>query len=64
MSQVIDHVALLPAYLAGATAVLALLADLALGRRRVTLATTAAGAVAVTVAAWLVGTGRYARRSA
>lgn len=57
MSQVIDHVALLPAYLAGATAVLALLADLALGRRRVTLATTAAGAVAVAVAAWLVGTG-------
>lgn len=57
MSQAIDHVALLPAYLAGATAVLALLADLALGRHQITLATTAAGAATVAVAAWAVGAG-------
>jgi NADH-quinone oxidoreductase subunit N len=57
MTQVIDHVALLPAYLAAGTAVLALLTDLALARRPVTLAVTAAGAVAVAVAAWWVGAG-------
>jgi NADH-quinone oxidoreductase subunit N len=55
--QSIDHVALLPVYLAGGTAVLALLADLGLARPRLTVAVTAAGAVAVAVAAWAVGTG-------
>jgi NADH-quinone oxidoreductase subunit N len=55
--QTIDHVALLPVYLAGGTAVLALLADLAFLRRRLTVAVTAVGAVAVAVAAWAVGNG-------
>jgi NADH-quinone oxidoreductase subunit N len=53
----IDHVALLPAYLAAGTALLALLTDLALARRPLTVAATAVGAVAVAVAAWLVGAG-------
>lgn len=58
MIQAIDHVALLPVYLAAGTALLALLADLALARRTVTVAVTAAGAAAVAVAAWTVGAGR------
>jgi NADH-quinone oxidoreductase subunit N len=53
----IDHVALLPAYLAAGTALLALLTDLLLARRAATIAVTAAGAAAVAVAAWWVGTG-------
>ncbi len=57
MIQTIDHVALLPAYLAAATAVLALVTDLALARRQVTVAVTATGAAATAVAAWVVGTG-------
>ena len=57
MIQTIDHVALLPVYLAGGTALLALLADLAVGRRQVTLAVAAAGAAAVALAAGWVGTG-------
>ncbi|MPZ25642.1 MAG: NADH-quinone oxidoreductase subunit N [Micromonosporaceae bacterium] len=57
MTQAIDHVALLPAYLAAGTALLALLTDLAVARRAATLAVTAAGAATVAVAAWAVGTG-------
>jgi NADH-quinone oxidoreductase subunit N len=57
VSQAIDHIALLPAYLAAGTALAALLADLLLGRWRITLGVTAAGAAAVVVAAWLVGAG-------
>lgn len=57
MIQSIDHVALLPAYFAAGTALLALLTDLALARRPATVAVTAAGAVAVAVAAVLVGRG-------
>ena len=55
MTQAVDHVALLPGYLAGGTAVLVLLADLLLGRRVATVATAAAGAVATAVAAIVVG---------
>jgi NADH-quinone oxidoreductase subunit N len=51
----IDQVALLPAYCAAGTAVLALLADLLLGRRVVTMAATAAGVLVTGVAAVLVG---------
>ena len=57
MTQAIDHVALLPAYLAAGTAVLALLTDLALARRAATLVVTAAGAAAVAAAAVWVGAG-------
>jgi NADH-quinone oxidoreductase subunit N len=57
MTQAVDHVALLPAYLAAGTAVLALLTDLALARRAATGLVTAAGAGAVAVAAGWVGTG-------
>jgi NADH-quinone oxidoreductase subunit N len=57
MIQTIDHVALLPVYLAGGTALLALLVDLAVGRRQATVAVAAIGAAAVAVAAWWVGTG-------
>jgi NADH-quinone oxidoreductase subunit N len=53
-TQAIDHVALLPAYLAAATAVAALVADLIVARRAVVLATTAIGTLATAVAAaWL-----------
>lgn len=55
MTQAIDHIALLPLYFAAGTAVLALLADLALARWQVTLGVTAAGAAAVAVAAASVG---------
>jgi NADH-quinone oxidoreductase subunit N len=57
----IDHVALLPAYLAAGTVLLALLTDLALARRRLTVAATALGTVAVAVAAGLVGAGQDRR---
>lgn len=57
MTQTIDHVALLPAYLAAGTAVLALLADLALARRGATVTVTALGAAAVVAGAVQVGRG-------
>ncbi|HEY8451449.1 MAG TPA: proton-conducting transporter membrane subunit [Natronosporangium sp.] len=57
--QAIDHVALLPAYLAAGTVLLALLVDLAAGRRRLTVAATGLGAVAVAVAAWWVGADQH-----
>jgi len=53
----IDHVALLPAYLAAATAVAAFLADLLTTRRVVVAGAVALGAVATAVAAFLVGRG-------
>jgi NADH-quinone oxidoreductase subunit N len=56
--MVIDHAALLPAYLAAGTAVLAFLADLLLpGRRGAVLLAAAAGAAATGVAAVLVDDG-------
>ncbi|MFC7545047.1 NADH-quinone oxidoreductase subunit N [Plantactinospora sp. GCM10030261] len=58
MTQAVDSVALLPAYLAAGTAVLVLLADLAVARWRVTVLAAAAGAVATGVAAVLVAPGR------
>ncbi|HEX5541879.1 MAG TPA: proton-conducting transporter membrane subunit [Micromonospora sp.] len=51
MTQSVDHVALLPAYLAAGTAVLVLLTDLLLARRSAVLLVTATGAVATTVGA-------------
>jgi NADH-quinone oxidoreductase subunit N len=57
VSQRIDHVALLPGYLAAATAVLVLVADLAFARRAVTVLTGVAGAVAVGVSAIAVVAG-------
>jgi NADH-quinone oxidoreductase subunit N len=53
----VDQVALLPAYFAAGTAVLALLADLLVGRRWVTLGATMAGAVATAVVVIVVGRG-------
>ena len=54
----IDHVALLPAYLAAGTAVAALVTDLALpGRRTVLLWVAALGTVAAGIAAAVVGAG-------
>jgi NADH-quinone oxidoreductase subunit N len=55
--QSVDHVALAPAYLAAATAVLVLLVDLLVARRVVTVAVAAGGAVATAVGAALVGSG-------
>lgn len=57
MVQTVDHVALLPAYLAAGTALLAFLVDLAVGRRGAVLAATALGAAATAVAAAVVGSG-------
>lgn len=57
LTQSVDNVALLPAYLAAGTAVLVLLADLLVGRRGVTTAVLVAGAVATAVVALLVGAG-------
>jgi NADH-quinone oxidoreductase subunit N len=58
----VDQVALLPAYAAAVTAVVALVADLvAPGRRGPVLAVTTLGAVATTVAAWVVGAGSTRR---
>src|SRR5205823_4653187 len=57
-----DHVALLPAYLAAATAVAAFLADLiAPGRRSAVAGVTAVGALATGVVAILVGRGPVRR---
>ncbi len=54
----IDNIALLPAYVAAGTAVLAFLADMvAPGRRGPIMGMTALGAAGTAVAAWLVGTG-------
>ncbi|WBB79122.1 proton-conducting transporter membrane subunit [Micromonospora sp. WMMD882] len=55
--QTVDHVALLPAYLAAGTAVLVLLADLLVARPRVTVAVAALGAAATALGAALVGAG-------
>ncbi|WP_428963509.1 NADH-quinone oxidoreductase subunit N [Micromonospora fluostatini] len=55
--QSIDHVALLPAYLAAGTAVLVLLADVLVGRGRVTLVVAALGAAGTAVGAAVVGAG-------
>jgi NADH-quinone oxidoreductase subunit N len=52
----VDHIALLPAYCAAGTALLAFLCDLVLpGRRALVLGLTAAGAVATAVACWRPG---------
>ncbi|SCL14083.1 NADH-quinone oxidoreductase subunit N [Micromonospora inyonensis] len=53
--QSVDHVALLPGYLAAGTAVLVLLVDLLLARPRATVAAGALGATATAFAAALVG---------
>ncbi|HET6212724.1 MAG TPA: NADH-quinone oxidoreductase subunit N, partial [Micromonosporaceae bacterium] len=55
MVQAVDHVALLPAYLAAGTAVLAFLADLVVARRGAVLAVSAAGTIATAVGAWWLG---------
>ncbi|MDG4794070.1 proton-conducting transporter membrane subunit [Micromonospora sp. WMMD1082] len=55
--QSVDHVALLPAYLAAGTAVLVLLVDLLLARPAATVAVAATGAVATAVGASAVGSG-------
>jgi NADH-quinone oxidoreductase subunit N len=55
MVQAIDNVALLPAYLAAGTALLVLLADLAV--RAAVLPAAVLGAAATAVAAWLLGRG-------
>ncbi|MBA3489466.1 MAG: NADH-quinone oxidoreductase subunit N [Longispora sp.] len=52
MIQSIDHVALLPAYVAAAAALVIFLADLLAPRRAVSLACGAIGALAVIPAAW------------
>ncbi|MEJ3746063.1 NADH-quinone oxidoreductase subunit N [Actinomycetes bacterium KLBMP 9797] len=57
MIQSVDHVALLPAYLAAGTAVLVLLTDLLLARRGAVFAVAALGAVATAIGAALVGAG-------
>jgi NADH-quinone oxidoreductase subunit N len=56
VTQTVDNVALLPAYLAAGTAVLVLLADLLVARRGATVAVFAAGAAATALGAVLVGT--------
>jgi NADH-quinone oxidoreductase subunit N len=58
----IDHVALIPAYLAAGTAVLVLLADLVLGRRSVSLAVGVLGSAATATGAFWLAPG--ASRSA
>ncbi|MFI6758711.1 NADH-quinone oxidoreductase subunit N [Micromonospora sp. NPDC050417] len=57
LTQSVDNVALLPAYLAAGTAVLVLLADLVVARRGATMAVFAAGAVVTAVGALVVGAG-------
>lgn len=57
MTQSVDNVALLPAYLAAGAAVLVLLADLLVARRGATMAVAVAGAVATATGAVLVGRG-------
>ncbi|ADD40652.1 NADH-quinone oxidoreductase subunit N [Stackebrandtia nassauensis] len=57
-TQAIDHVALLPGYLAAATAVLALLTDLVFARRAAVLAVTGLGVLATAVGAvWVASLG-------
>jgi NADH-quinone oxidoreductase subunit N len=53
----IDHVALIPAYLAAGTAVLVLLADLLFARRAVSLLVGTVGSLAVAVGAFWLATG-------
>ncbi|MFU8851133.1 NADH-quinone oxidoreductase subunit N [Micromonospora sp. SL1-18] len=55
--QSVDHVALLPAYLAAGTAVLVLLADLLVARAAATVAVATIGAAATALGAAGVGTG-------
>ncbi|ROT34131.1 NADH-quinone oxidoreductase subunit N [Micromonospora sp. HM5-17] len=55
VTQAVDNVALVPAYLAAGTAVLVLLADLLVARRGVTMAVVATGAAATGLGAVLVG---------
>ncbi|MGK5742912.1 NADH-quinone oxidoreductase subunit N [Micromonospora sp. URMC 103] len=55
--QSVDHVALLPAYLAAGTAVLVLVTDLVLARPRATVAVAAVGALATALGSALVGAG-------
>lgn len=57
MTQSVDHVALLPVYLAAGTAVLVLLTDLILARRAAVLAVAALGALATAAGAIGVGMG-------
>src|SRR5688500_17817370 len=57
MTQSVDHVALLPVYLAAGTAVLVLLTDLILARRAAVLAVAALGALATAAGAIGVGLG-------
>ncbi|WP_430780419.1 NADH-quinone oxidoreductase subunit N [Actinoplanes sp. G11-F43] len=54
-SQAVDHIALLPLYAAAGTAILALLADLLVARRAVTVAVTLLGTLAVAGSALSVG---------
>lgn len=56
-AQSIDHIALLPTYLAAATAVAVLLADLICGRRWPVIAIMMAGFISVAVAAICLATG-------
>ncbi|WP_329107052.1 proton-conducting transporter membrane subunit [Micromonospora sp. NBC_01699] len=57
LTQSVDNIALLPAYLAAGTAVLVLLADLVLARRGATVVVFAAGALATAAGALVVGFG-------
>ena len=58
MTATVDQVALIPAYLAAGTALVAFLVDLIVpGRRAPLLAATCLGAVATAVAAWVIGAG-------
>src|SRR5262245_7746210 len=57
MVQSVDHVALLPAYLAAGTAVLAFLADLAVARWGAVLGVSVLGAAATAAVAFQVGQG-------
>lgn len=63
MTQTVDNVALLPAYLAAGTAVLVLLADLLIARRGATVAAFAAGAVATGIGAVVVAAQADDRRT-
>lgn len=64
MTQTIDHVALLPAYLAAGTAVLVLLTDLFVVRRAAVVVVAAAGAAVTAAAAlWAAGPGFGGTRS-
>ena len=55
-AQTIDHVAILPGYLAAATAVLVLLTDLVLHRRAAVVCVAALGFLATGITAGLIGT--------